>query len=179
MSEIGLLEPERDAVKADAVAVLRTALITGEDVPAALRWCWYRNLAYGAALFTETVRARFARDCDIRDLTVFIGRHQEAGFPSREAEALMRAALGEVAMFDAVDPGQFSYPEIAIAVLGWLFTEWRPGADDVAALLDRVEVNYRVGQETTPWMAAAEGDWFDAGMHESPFAWPLEQADEA
>ncbi|HUY44961.1 MAG TPA: hypothetical protein VMV92_04465 [Streptosporangiaceae bacterium] len=51
----------------------------------------------------------------------------------------MRAAFGEAALFEEVHPGRFNYPEIGIVLLGALFGEWRPGPDEIDALLCRVE----------------------------------------
>jgi hypothetical protein len=45
------------------------------------------------------------------------------GFPAREAEALIRAALGEKFLLESVHPDDFSYPEIEISVLAGLFQE--------------------------------------------------------
>lgn len=167
-----LLESERDAIKADALSVLRTALVAGDGIGEALRWCWYRNPAFSATLFTETVRTRFRRDCDVKDLTSFIARHRPQGsscFPVREAEALMRAALGEVMFFDEVHPGRFSYPEIGIALLGALFGECRPGRAEIDDLIGQVKGTMQTAQEFTPGLRLAEEDWFAAEMHESPF----------
>jgi hypothetical protein len=179
---MGLLESEREAVKADARAALRMALVMGEGIAESLRWCWYRDPMFSVALFTETVRARFSRDCDVRELTRFIARHRPAGspdaagFPAREAEALMRGVLGEAEFFDAVHPGKFSYPEIGITVLGGLFGEWRPCPQEVDDLIVRVETTVRAGQELSPGLGPAEEAWFAAGMHESPFVrWSGEQ----
>jgi hypothetical protein len=174
--DVGLLDHERDAVKAEALARVRAALVTGEGIGAALRWCWYRNPLFAATLFTEAVRTRFGRDCDVRDLTRFIARHcpagpaGSAGFPAREAEALMRAALGEAALFSEVDPGHFSYPEICITLTGALLREWRPGPEEAGRHLDRVADTVRAAHDLSPGLAPAEEDWFAASMHDSPFA---------
>lgn len=101
----------------------------GDGVADALRGCWYRSPVFAATLFTESVRLRFGKGCDVRVITRFVSRIGSAhpvgglGFPSREAEALIRGCLGEPAMFAEVHPGQFSYPEIGIAVLARLFEE--------------------------------------------------------
>ena len=173
---MGLLEFERETIKADALVVLRTALVTGEDTSKAVRWCWYRNPVFSVALFIETVRTRFPPDVDVRELTRFIVRHwavgspAAAGFPAREAEAVMRGALGEAAFFDEVHPGSFSYPEIGIALLGALFGEWRPGPAEIDDLFGRAESVLQAGQELAPGLGPGEEEWFAAGMHESPFA---------
>jgi hypothetical protein len=181
---MGLLEFERETIKADAVVALRTALVTGEGIGQAVRWCWYRNPMFAAALFTETVRARFPADCDVRELTRFIVRHwavgspAAAGFPAREAEALLRGTLGEVALLDEVHPGRFSYPELGSALLGALLGEWRPGSAEVYDLFGRAEGTLQAGQELSPGLGPAEEDWFSVGMHESPLArWAVGEQD--
>jgi hypothetical protein len=113
-------------------------------------------------------------------ITGFVSRVRSAqptalGFPSREAEALIRASLGESALFEEVHPGEFSYPEIAIAVLARLFEEWRPAHAEVATLLERVKKVVLTACGIAPELGSAEDDWFAAGMHESPFAFPLSE----
>jgi len=168
--------PDRDSVKAGAVAALRAALIDGEGVAEALRGCWYRNPLFASTLLSESVRLRFARDCDVRLITGFIARIRSSrravplGFPSREAEALIRACLGEVALLEAVDPSVLSYPELGIAILGRLFEEWRPGGAEVRSLFQQVDAALPAMHELFPGLGPGEEDWFAAGMHESPFA---------
>jgi hypothetical protein len=172
------MTPDPDQVKAEAVRRLRQALVTTSDIASALRWSWYRNPVFSTALFTESVRQWFGAGCDVRALTRFVGRaravlsEEASGFPSREAEALLRAALGEVGLLDAVDPGQFSYPELAIVLLGQLFREWQPTPEQVNRLFDRVAL---VARGTTPALQPLEEDWFAAGMPDSPFAVPLDE----
>jgi len=89
-------------------------------------------------------------------------------------EAVIRAALGETMFFDSVHPGQFSYPEIGIAVLDRLFLEWRPSGAEIDSLFRRVQEAQVAVHEMSPELAPAEDEWFAAGMHESPFAFPMD-----
>jgi hypothetical protein len=164
---------DQEAVKDEAVAELGAALRNAVGIPEALRACWYRNPVFSSALFIEAVRARFGEKSDIRAITRFLTRIREPGFPYREAEAVMRAALGETSLFEYVHPAQLSYPEIGIAVLGVLFQERRPGCAEVERMFHRVEEVLVDMHVTSPGLALAEDDWFVAGMHESPFANPI------
>jgi len=98
------------------------------------------------------------------------GRRRALGFPSREAEAVIRGALGELAFLDHVHPGEVSYAEIGIAVLGRLFAEWQPGPGAVDALFGVADDVLAEAQGLEPGMAVAEDRWFAAGMDVSPFA---------
>lgn len=170
------MAPDRDVIKADAVSALRTALVQRAGVAGALRACWYRHPLFASTLLTQSVQRRFASDCDIRLITGFVSRIRSAqrpaslGFPSREAEALIRVALGEVALLEEVHPSKFSYPEIGIAILGRLFAEWQPGAAEVEVLFQQAESVLEGTRELFPELGPGEEDWFAAGMHESPFA---------
>lgn len=176
------LEP--DQVQADAIRALRKALLHGDGVADSLRGCWYRSPVFASTLFTESVRQRFGKGCDVRVITRFVSRIRSAhpvgglNFPSREAEALIRAALGEPAMFAEVHPGEFSYPEIGIAILARLFEEWQPGRAEVESLFDRVEGVALAARRQSPKLGPAEEDWFAAGMHESPFAAPTRSGED-
>jgi hypothetical protein len=178
------VESDWEAIGQDAVAVLRVALVCGLDISGALRRCWYQNLMFGIAVFIEAVRMRFQVGCDIRLLTAFIARHWPVGgsrgpaFPAREAEALMRFALGEASFVDEVDPARFNYPEICISLLEALFQDWQPGADEVAELVARAEAAVAAGHDIWPEIRDAEDAWLAMGMHESPFAsWSDDQDD--
>lgn len=130
-------------------------------------------------LLSESVRLRFATDCDVRLITAFIARVRSSqpdtpvGFPSREAEALIRASLGEVELLQAVDPARFCYPEIGIAILCRLLEEWQPGGAEVRSLFEQVDAALAATHAMFPALAPGEHDWFAAGMHESPFAAPV------
>jgi hypothetical protein len=179
-----LVEPDWEAVRQDAVAVLRAALVSDLDIAGALRRCWYHNVMFGVAVFIEAVRMRFQAGGDIRQLTAFIARHWPTEgprgpvFPAREAEALMRFALGEASFLDEVDPARFNYPEICISLLEALFQEWQPGPDEMAELLARAEAGIDAGRDFWPEIRGAEDAWLAMGMHESPFAsWAGDQDD--
>ena len=169
-------EPEPALVKTEAVARLRAALAAGEGVTEAVRACWYCHPLFASVLMSESLRLVFGTGCDIRLVTAFVVRVREAeggvpgGFPSREAEALIRACLGEVALLEAVHPGEVSYPELGIAILSMLFREWRPGPAEVASWFGHVESALQAMMEGAPGLGTGEEDWFAAGMHQSPFA---------
>lgn len=164
----------RAAVKALAVRELRAALTGPGRVDAALRACCYRSPLFFAGLFHESMIERFGKDCDIRKITAFVARIRdasgpEAGFPSREAEAYIRAMLGDGLMAEQLDPYAVAYPEIAIAVITRLLAEWQPSADEVTALLARSEA-FAAERGRQPLLAEVENLWFAAGMPDSPFA---------
>lgn len=171
------MESNRDVIKAAAVARLKAALMAGADagVPDAVRQCYYQHPLFASTLFSEAVRQWFGLSCDVRVVTQFIARtcggaaSVSGGLPRRESEALVRAALGEVALLDNVDPKVVNYPEIGIAVLSRLFSEWRPSFDNVEALFKRVNFVLAEACELSIQLAPAEDDWFAEGMHYSPF----------
>jgi hypothetical protein len=173
------VEPNSDVIKAEAVSGLRAALLEGAGVPDAVRQCYYRHPIFAATLFTQAVRQWFGLGCDVRDITQFISRTSREGvspygsLPRREAEALVRAALGEVALLEDVDPKVFNYPEIGIAVLGQLFSEWRPGSRDVEALFERAASVSAEACAISPQLVPAEANWFAERMHYSPFAFSV------
>lgn len=171
-----MVSADREEVKAAAITGLRTALISGAGAPGAVRASWYRNPEFSSVLFTEALKRFFGESPDIRAITGFVSRIRpgEVGFPRREAEAVVRASLGETMFFDCVHPGQFSYMEIGIAVLDRLFLEWRPSGAEIDSMFGRVREVQAAVDERSPELAPAVDDWFAAGMHESPFAFPLD-----
>jgi hypothetical protein len=171
------MEPDRQGVQVQAVASLRAALVDQSGAADAFRWCWYQHPMFAAVLFTESVRRRFGSRPDIRAITAFtagirVARNTESGpgFPSREAEALIRAVLGEMFLLEWVPPGDFSYPEIGISVLVGLYQEGSLGRAEWEELLRETEVVIAEGRSNSPELAIAEDDWFAARMHDSPFA---------
>lgn len=122
------------------------AALTGTgQVHAALRACCYRNPMFFAGLFHESMAERFGEACGICRIAAFVARiHDARGprgcrVPSREAEALIRAMLGDGLVSEQVDPYTVSYPEIAIAVMTRLLAEWQPNVGEVTALMARSE----------------------------------------
>jgi hypothetical protein len=178
------MEVDRELVKARAVDGLRAALLEGAWASDALRRCYYRNPMFAGVLFTEGLRQWFGLECDVRMITRFVSRLGQgkssagAAFPRREAEALIRAALGEVALLEQVDPAMLNYPEIGIAVLGELFSEWQPGRADVELLFDRAAVVLKEAHELSLELAPGEDAWFAAQMHESPFVFGAQTAED-
>lgn len=171
------VDPDREDVKAEAVAGLRLALMSELDVSGALRRCWYRNPMFTGMLFIASVGRRFGSRPDIRIITSFLAgirrNREEAslpGFPCREAEALVRAALGETQFLEAVSQGNVLYPEIGIAVLEEIFRERSFGPDEWESLLNRAKLALDEGSQSIPAMNLAEDDWFASGIHDSPFA---------
>jgi hypothetical protein len=90
--------------------------------------------------------------------------------PSREAEALIRACLGEVELLDAVQPSEFSYPEIGIAIVSRLYDEWQPSLPQIYDIFQQTEDALQVALRHIPELVPGEEDWFAAGMPTSPFA---------
>jgi hypothetical protein len=172
------VETDKESDKSGAVANLRAALLGEQGVADALRACWYRHPLFASTLLSESVRLRFPPNCDLRLVTAFVARvrsngpRNSAGFPSREAEAVMRACLGEVVLLEAVDPRVFNYPEISIALTSQLFAEWQPAPAEVHSLFALVERALPEMHVMSPHLEADEDQWFAAGMHISPFAAP-------
>lgn len=55
------------------------------------------------------------------------------------------------------------------------FAEWRPRSPEVASLLARVESVRDAARDLEPGLGPAEDNWFAAGMHDSPFAFPPQE----
>lgn len=119
---------------------------------------------------------------DIREITKFVARVRQGlpdagvGFPSRQAEAIIRGSLGEVAFMDHVHTRDVSYPEIGIAVLGRLVGEWQPGPAEVDAMFRQVGEVLGEAPQIMPDLAQIEAHWFESGMDRSPFAVLAEDA---
>lgn len=169
---------QQESDKAAVVEALRRSLAAGGDISAELRACFYRNPMFSGTLFSEALRGRFGGQ-QTNEVSRFVARMRAnwpqagPGFPYREAEAVMLGVLGEVSLLDYVDPADFSYPEIGIAVLGRLFAEWQPGPDTVDALFAKVERVRDDAMKLNPGLVQGEQSWFAAGMHRSPFAVPI------
>ena len=159
----------------EAVEKLRTALLSGQDIPAAVRWCFYRNPAFCSTLFVVSVRRWFSPDRGIRDITDFttsIKASRPAGvvsFPAMEAEALIRYARGETYLFDDLDPAALTYSEITVVVLAALFEQWHPNPDEVAGLLAETTAHLPALTESSLTKPIID-DWYELGMHMSPLA---------
>jgi hypothetical protein len=160
-----VMPADQEEVKAAAIDGLRAALAAAVGAPEALRACWYRNPSFSSALFTGAVRHFFGAAADIRAVTRMVSRIRpgEPGFPRREVEAVIRAALGETMFFDLVHPGQFSYPEIGIAVLDTLFREWQPGDAELSSLFRQVQEVQAAAYELSPELLPVEKDWLPQG----------------
>jgi hypothetical protein len=169
-------QPDRKRIQEEAVGTLRNAVALGREINEPLRACWYRDTAFATALLVVSLGQRFGPSSDIRLITAFVARIRAArggptgAFPSREAEALIRGYLGELAMLDHVDPAKFSYAELGIATLGRLLEEWRPSPEEVDDLFARAGAVRWEMAERFPQIAEAEDDWFASGMPDSPFA---------
>jgi hypothetical protein len=170
---------DRDADKDDAVGRLRSALVSGQGVDDAMRWCWYQNPLFSSALLSESLREWFGAGCDIQVITRFIERVKHShpagmvSFPGREAEALIRASLGDHALLQEVSADGMNFPEIAISLLSRLFREWRPTSREVDLLFGQAQEISDALWATSPSLLDDERNWFEAGMHRSPFAYPL------
>jgi hypothetical protein len=167
-----------EVTTAEAIGALQLALVSDHGVGDALRVCWHQDPAFSSALMEESVRLRFGTGCNVRLITAFVARIRTSrdgpagAFPSREAEALIRANLGELALLDAVDPARFNYPELGITIMGKLFEEWRPSPREVEDLFEYAKAIRRQMTEVSPLVALGEEGWIAAGMPGSPFAAP-------
>lgn len=170
---------DRELIKAAVLSGLRAALAEGAELADALRACWYRHPLFASTLLSESLRLRFDVGGDVRLVTGFVARIRSAqggkagGFPAREAEAVIRACLGEVGLLEAVPASQFSYPELGIAILDRLFQEWQPSGTEVEGLFEQIDQALEVMLMGFPELAPGEDNWFATGMHDSPFSVPL------
>jgi len=166
-----------DAMKSEAVSRLKDALISREGVADALRAGFYRNPTFCFLLLIGAVQQRFGSD--LREVERFTGRIAQdraddpLGFPTEEAQLILRLSLGELELARELDIAAVNYPEIAITVLARLFTEWAPEPDEVELLFSQTEEVVRRTRELSPALAQADGLWYESGMHNSPFSGPL------
>jgi tetratricopeptide (TPR) repeat protein len=128
----------------DPRAVLRAHLLSQAGLIPAIDAVFAEDPGFCSALLTETVRQRFAEDCDIRDVTAFVARAAAraqrdgpAAFRSREAEAVIRIALGESELMDELDITGFDLAAVVTGALAEAFAEWQPLAIDLDDLLAR------------------------------------------
>lgn len=177
---------DREAVAAEAIARLETALMTGLDVAGGVRWSFYRNPAFCVALFVVASQTWFGADRDIREITSFVARIRAdrpadaLGFPGMEAEALIRIARGEMYFADDLDPDELIYLEIAVAVLAAMFAEWQPDGLAVGRLLEKASMIVPV-LLANPLVGSVLEDWYRFGVHDLPTASldaPVDRADE-
>ena len=61
-------------------------------------------------------------------------------------------------------------------MLDTLFREWQPGDAELSSLFRQVQEVQAAAYELSPKLLPVEKDWFAAGMHESPFVFPLDAA---
>jgi hypothetical protein len=131
---------------ADPVTALRAALVSGTNLAAAVRQAMYKNPALTAALYTESVGRWFEPGYDIRDVTRFTARIKATrltagptGYQPREAELMIRIALGENVLIQDLDPDKVDVAEIVIAVLTGMLAERPPSPAELDALLARAQ----------------------------------------
>ena len=146
---------ESQTASTEAVERVRQALISGDEVSSALRNLFFRNLGFWSALGSSALALRYGSGSG-RDLSALIGDVAAASaasgtdFPARQAEQFARAVL-DVATADLnFDPEGFDIPETVDAVLVALFREWRPTADEVAALFSRAEASQAQAEQLLP-----------------------------
>src|SRR5215469_9680382 len=103
----------------EAAERLRHALISGGDVPGALRNLAFSNLGFWGALGTAALAVRCGPGSS-RDLSAFIGAVAAASgadFPARQAELFVRAVLDPATAGLSFDPAGFDVVETMDAVL--------------------------------------------------------------
>jgi len=152
------VEDDLNLVDNEAVSDLRTALVAGAGIDEALRQLSSRYPAFWLVLFTESARRWFGPGSDIRKVTAFTARiaarRAEAGgpFPARQAEGLIRVALGEVHLVSAIEPAEVEYPGTQVQILCSLFEQWQPDGGEVDALLAQTEAATAEFRERAPGM---------------------------
>lgn len=170
------MEDDLNVVDAEAVSGLRTALVAGAGIDEALRGLAARYPAFWLTLFTEAFRRRFGPGCDVRKVTAFtariVAKQAEAGAPlaARQAEALIRVALGEVHLVPSIEPEGMEYPGTYVQVLCSLFEQWQPDAGEVDALLNRTEAATAELRERAPGMLPSYERWLEGDQHPVPAA---------
>jgi hypothetical protein len=168
------VEDDLNAVDAEAVSGLRSALVAGAGIDEALRRLAARYPAFWLALFTEASRRWFGPGCDVRKVTAFTAgiaaKRAEAGAPfaPRQAETLIRVALGEVYLAAAIEPDGMEYPGTYIQILCSLFEQWQPDAGEVDALLTQTEAMTAEARERAPAMLPGFQRWLGFDQRQEP-----------
>jgi cytochrome c-type biogenesis protein CcmH/NrfG len=177
LKQHGLPQPARCARPAAEAAeqALRNAVLARTAVGSAVRCCFYQNPVFTIGLFVEMTRRRFGTGYDAGSVARFVaGVHEHStqsfpeGFPRREAEALVRAVLGEVA-FLASRP-QLDEGEVCITLLDAMLAGWQPGEAELDSMFDAVRALTAEGRGAFAGLRSAEDWWFAHGVPGLPFA---------
>jgi tetratricopeptide (TPR) repeat protein len=139
-----------------SVQALRAQILGRTSLAPAIDAAFSADPGSCCALATESVRHRFAGDCDIREVTAFVAgavalsKHDgRPGFTAREAEAVIRIALGESELLNALDLADFP----AAIDLDPNDASYRLGRGEVLDGLGRYEdaqAEYRTAAELDP-----------------------------
>lgn len=126
------------------IQALRAQILGPASLVSALEATFSADPGFCCAMVQESVRQRFGAGCDIRDVTGFVARAAAlakqdgpAGFPRREAEAVIRMSLGEPELLNALDLPGLDMGVVVVGVLAGLFAEWELSESELDVLLVR------------------------------------------
>lgn len=149
------------------IAGLRSALASGRHVDQALASFAERFPAAFGALFVVALRRHFGIHPDVRAITAFVralaaGLEPAEKLPRREAEAVIRGALGEPELAAQIEVGSGIDLHVAELTIGRIFQGARVGPDEIEVALDEVARLLTDVATHYPEIAEAAREWEQA-----------------
>jgi len=146
------------------IAELRSALAGDHHVDQALAGLAQRfPMAFGA-LFVVALRRHFGTAPDIREITAFVhglaaGLEPAEKLPRREAEAIIRGALGEPELAAQIEEGSGIDLRVAELTISRIFEGERLGPDATETVLGDVTRTLTESATRYPEIAEAAREW--------------------
>jgi hypothetical protein len=148
--------------QAASVSALRQALMAGTGLGGVLESV-ARALPFAfGAMFAVVARSRFGPRPDIRRVTAYIsmvGARGIVDFRPREAEAIVRVALGEAELERHVDRGTGLDNLIARTLINDTFEDRALSSEEVRELFDAVSLALREGSALHRPLELAASQW--------------------
>jgi tetratricopeptide (TPR) repeat protein len=162
-----------DLPTAEAVASLRSAVVAGAGVGDALRAGFARNVVLFNLFFVAVLLHRFGDQPDVQAIRAFVEgmceerSRERLGFEPREAEALIRAAFGDLELAKQVGRAPITSAAIPVTVMENIFAASPPTPAELDELLATAMKSEREARAITP--ANLYGQHAEPGQeHESP-----------
>jgi tetratricopeptide (TPR) repeat protein len=145
-----------DVSTAEAVASLRSAVAAGAGVGDALRAGFARNVVFFNVFFGAVLVRRFGDQPDAQTITAFMeqmcqGRSPEQlGFEPRAAEALIRAAFGDLGLARQLGQEPIMITAVPVAIIENIFAGSPPTSAELDELLAEAAKSEREARAITP-----------------------------
>jgi tetratricopeptide (TPR) repeat protein len=145
-----------DVPTAEAVASLRSAIAAGKGVGDALRAGFARNVAFFNIFFLGVLLHQFGDQPDPQEITAFMERmcegrsREQLGFEPREAEALIRAAFGDLELARKMGQARLTSTAIPVTVIENILAASPPTPVELDELLATTTRSEREAWSITP-----------------------------